>query len=131
MPPMAANPTKIRAQVTVPGLLSIGKRVGFLRPCASSIACTVCGSTARAHKLAHTRSGWATSRRRPLRQLLTAATLAACGSHGRSQGVHSNPRTTGLTLLRVFEAATCTFEDDRFRCGEQRFETLGLLAGED
>ena len=30
---------------------------------------------------------------------------------------------------RVFEGATYTFEDDRFDYGEQRFETLGLLAG--
>lgn len=29
----------------------------------------------------------------------------------------------------VFEGATYTFEDDRFAYGEQRFETLGLLAG--
>jgi uncharacterized protein len=29
----------------------------------------------------------------------------------------------------VFEGATYTFEDDRFGYGEQRFETLGLLAG--
>ena len=30
---------------------------------------------------------------------------------------------------RVFEGATYTFEDDRFSYGEQRFITLGLLAG--
>jgi uncharacterized DUF497 family protein len=30
---------------------------------------------------------------------------------------------------RVFEGATFTFEDDRFPYGEQRFVTLGLLAG--
>ena len=30
---------------------------------------------------------------------------------------------------RVFEGATYTFEDDRFSYGEQRFVTLGLLAG--
>jgi uncharacterized protein len=30
---------------------------------------------------------------------------------------------------RVFEGATYTFEDSRFDYGEQRFETLGLLAG--
>ena len=29
----------------------------------------------------------------------------------------------------VFEAATYTYEDDRFSYGEQRFTTLGLLAG--
>jgi uncharacterized protein len=29
----------------------------------------------------------------------------------------------------VFEGATYTFEDDRFAYGEQRFATLGLLAG--
>jgi uncharacterized protein len=30
---------------------------------------------------------------------------------------------------RVFEGMTYTFEDDRFSYGEQRFVTLGLLAG--
>ena len=30
---------------------------------------------------------------------------------------------------RVFEGVTFTFEDDRFSYGEQRFVTLGLLAG--
>jgi uncharacterized DUF497 family protein len=30
---------------------------------------------------------------------------------------------------RVFEALTYTYEDDRFVYGEQRFVTLGLLAG--
>ena len=30
---------------------------------------------------------------------------------------------------RVFEGLTYTFEDDRFAYGEQRFVTLGLLAG--
>ncbi|MES2831268.1 MAG: BrnT family toxin [Pseudomonadota bacterium] len=30
---------------------------------------------------------------------------------------------------RVFEGLTYTFEDDRFSYGEQRFVTLGLLAG--
>lgn len=29
----------------------------------------------------------------------------------------------------VFEGVTFTFEDDRFSYGEQRFVTLGLLAG--
>ncbi len=29
----------------------------------------------------------------------------------------------------VFESATYTYEDDRFSYGEQRFVTLGLLAG--
>ena len=29
----------------------------------------------------------------------------------------------------VFESVTFTFEDDRFSYGEQRFVTLGLLAG--
>ena len=29
----------------------------------------------------------------------------------------------------VFEGATFTYEDDRFSYGEQRFITLGLLAG--
>jgi uncharacterized protein len=30
---------------------------------------------------------------------------------------------------RVFEQRTFTYEDDRFAYGEQRFVTLGLLAG--
>jgi hypothetical protein len=30
---------------------------------------------------------------------------------------------------RVFEGVTFTYEDDRFPYGEQRFVTLGLLAG--
>jgi len=30
---------------------------------------------------------------------------------------------------RVFEGLTFTYEDDRFAYGEQRFITLGLLAG--
>jgi uncharacterized DUF497 family protein len=30
---------------------------------------------------------------------------------------------------RVFEGTTYTFEDARFDYGEQRFETVGLLAG--
>ena len=30
---------------------------------------------------------------------------------------------------RVFEGVTFSFEDDRFSYGEQRFVTLGLLAG--
>ncbi|MDD5297040.1 MAG: BrnT family toxin [Rhodocyclaceae bacterium] len=30
---------------------------------------------------------------------------------------------------RVFEGTTFTFEDDQFSYGEQRFITLGLLAG--
>jgi len=34
-----------------------------------------------------------------------------------------------LDAPRVFEGATLTFEDDRFNYGEQRFVTLGLLAG--
>ena len=43
-----------------------------------------------------------------------------------------NLREHGLDFIdapRVFEGATYTFEDDRFTYGEQRFETLGLLAG--
>jgi uncharacterized DUF497 family protein len=41
-------------------------------------------------------------------------------------------KTHGLDFVdapRVFEGATYTFEDDRFSYGEQRFVTLGLLAG--
>jgi uncharacterized DUF497 family protein len=30
---------------------------------------------------------------------------------------------------RAFEGVTFTFEDDRFTYGEQRFVTLGILAG--
>ena len=43
-----------------------------------------------------------------------------------------NIKQHGLDFVdasRVFEGATFTFEDDRFAYGEQRFETLGLLAG--
>ena len=43
-----------------------------------------------------------------------------------------NIRDHGLDFIdvpRVFEGATYTFEDSRFDYGEQRFETLGLLAG--
>jgi uncharacterized DUF497 family protein len=43
-----------------------------------------------------------------------------------------NLKDHGLDFVddpRVFEGATYTFEDDRFDYGEQRFETLGLLAG--
>jgi hypothetical protein len=44
----------------------------------------------------------------------------------------ANLRIHGLDFVdapRVFEGATFTFEDDRFSYGEQRFVTLGLLAG--
>ena len=43
-----------------------------------------------------------------------------------------NRREHGLDFLdapRVFEGLTFTYEDDRFAYGEQRFITLGLLAG--
>jgi len=43
-----------------------------------------------------------------------------------------NPRGHGLDFIddpRVFEGLTFTFGDDRFPYGEQRFVTLGLLAG--
>jgi uncharacterized protein len=43
-----------------------------------------------------------------------------------------NLKEHGLDFIdapRVFEGATYSFEDDRFAYGEQRFETLGLLAG--
>lgn len=43
-----------------------------------------------------------------------------------------NLKEHGLDFIdapRVFEGMTYTFEDDRFGYGEQRFETLGLLAG--
>jgi uncharacterized protein len=44
----------------------------------------------------------------------------------------ANLRAHGLDFVdapRVFEGLTYTFEDDRFSYGEQRFVTLGLLAG--
>lgn len=34
-----------------------------------------------------------------------------------------------VDAARVFEGPTFTYEDDRFRYGEQRFVTLGFLAG--
>lgn len=43
-----------------------------------------------------------------------------------------NLKNHGLDFVdapRVFEGVTFTFEDDRFDYGEQRFVTLGLLAG--
>ena len=44
----------------------------------------------------------------------------------------ANLKTHGLDFVdapRVFEGLTFTFEDDRFSYSEQRFITLGLLAG--
>lgn len=44
----------------------------------------------------------------------------------------SNVKDHGLDFVdapRVFEGRTFTYEDDRFAYGEQRFVTLGLLAG--
>lgn len=44
----------------------------------------------------------------------------------------ANLEAHGLDFIdapRVFEGLTFTFEDDRFSYGEQRFITLGLLAG--
>jgi uncharacterized DUF497 family protein len=44
----------------------------------------------------------------------------------------TNLKSHGLDFVdvpRVFDAVTFTFEDDRFSYGEQRFITLGLLAG--
>jgi uncharacterized protein len=44
----------------------------------------------------------------------------------------ANLKTHGLDFVdaaRVFDGVTYTFEDDRFSYGEQRFVTLGLLAG--
>ena len=43
-----------------------------------------------------------------------------------------NLKEHGLDLIdapRVFEGLTFSYEDDRFAYGEQRFITLGLLAG--
>jgi uncharacterized DUF497 family protein len=34
-----------------------------------------------------------------------------------------------VDAVAVFSGLTFTFEDDRFSCNEQRFITLGLLAG--
>ena len=44
----------------------------------------------------------------------------------------TNLKTHGLDFVdaaRVFDGVTYTFEDDRFSYDEQRFVTLGLLAG--
>ena len=41
----------------------------------------------------------------------------------------ADPRVDFVDAPRVFEGVTYTFEDDRFSYGEQRFVTLGLLAG--
>ena len=44
----------------------------------------------------------------------------------------ANLKAHGLDFVdapRVFEGLAFTFEDDRFSYGEQRFVTLGLLAG--
>ena len=44
----------------------------------------------------------------------------------------ANTRTHGLDFIDtvpVFEGVTYTFEDDRISYAEQRFVTLGLLAG--
>jgi len=44
----------------------------------------------------------------------------------------ANLKAHGLDFVdapRVFEGLTFTFEDDRFSYGEQRFISLGLLAG--
>jgi uncharacterized protein len=44
----------------------------------------------------------------------------------------ANIKAHGLDFVdaaTVFEGMTFTFEDDRFSYGEQRFVTLGLLAG--
>ena len=44
----------------------------------------------------------------------------------------TNIKTHGIDFVdapRVFEGVTYTFADDRFSYGEQRFVTLGLLAG--
>lgn len=43
-----------------------------------------------------------------------------------------NLKEHGLDFMdapRLFEGVTFTYEDDRFAYGEQRFVTLGLLAG--
>ncbi len=44
----------------------------------------------------------------------------------------ANIKAHGIDFLDaaiVFEGVTFTFEDDRFSYGEQRFVTLGMLAG--
>jgi uncharacterized DUF497 family protein len=48
----------------------------------------------------------------------------------RKRGI--NLKEHGLDFIdaqRAFEGLTFTYEDDRFAYGEQRFITLGLLAG--
>ena len=59
-------------------------------------------------------------------------------SDSQSPTIFINPRSgsiryTGtvdfVDAAGVFEGLTFTFEDDRFSYGEQRFITLGLLAG--
>ncbi len=57
--------------------------------------------------------------------------MLACVSHGPSASKPSL-KEHGLDFVdapRVFEGLTFSYEDDRFAYGEQRFITLGLLAG--
>jgi uncharacterized DUF497 family protein len=79
----------------------------------------------------------------PVPNVLEAVTLAKTARHGPRNipdGAHApsgpgrirNLQDHALDFVdapRVFEGTTFTFEDDRFRYGEQRFVTLGLLAG--
>jgi uncharacterized DUF497 family protein len=58
------------------------------------------------------------------------ASISRPPRHARKRAI--NLKDHGLDFVdapRVFEGATYTFEDDRFDYGEQRYETLGLLAG--
>lgn len=53
-------------------------------------------------------------------------------SESKRSACSANLKAHGLDFVdapRVFEGATYTFEDDRFPYGEQRFVSLGLLAG--
>ena len=48
---------------------------------------------------------------------------AKCATHIKSHGLDF------IDAQSVFEGVTYTFEDDRYSYGEQRFVTLGVLAG--
>jgi uncharacterized protein len=72
----------------------------------------------------------------PLGQLVDVHTLCiytnAWSSPWSETKRAANLRAHGLDFVDaalVFEGVTFTFEDDRFSYGEQRFVTLGLLAG--
>ena len=59
-------------------------------------------------------------------------TIGAWSSLGQKRNVQGNIKAHGLDFSdarSVFEGVTFTFEDDRFSYGEQRFVTMGVLAG--